>query len=74
MSDHELLRAVAEAAVALDDAKDRIHHLNEALLTAQERIVELEKLCEQQRKWINQTKEMLRQDKYKRLSEHRRSM
>ena len=74
MSDQELLRAVAEAAVALDDAKTRIHHLNEALLTAQERIVELEKLCEQQRKWINQTKEMLRQDKYRRLSEHRRSM
>ena len=74
MSDHELLRAVAEAAVALDDAKTRIHHLNEALLTAQERIVELEKLCEQQRKWINQTKEIMRQDKYKRLSEHRRSM
>ena len=74
MSDHELLRAVAEAAVALDDAKTRIHHLNEALLTAQERILELEKLCEQQRKWINQTKEIMRQDKYKRLSEHRRSM
>ena len=60
MSDHELLRAVAEAA--------------DALQAAQERIVELETLCEQQRKWINQTKEMLRQDKDKRLSEHRRSM
>lgn len=74
MSDQELLRAVAEAAVALDDAKTRIHHLNEALLTAQERITELEKLCEQQRKWIDQTKEMLRRDKYRRLSEYRRSM
>jgi len=60
MSDHELLRAVAEAA--------------DALQAAQERIVELEKLCEQQRNWINQTKEMLRRDKYRRLSEHRRSM
>lgn len=74
MSDHELLRAVAEAAVALDDAKDRIHYLNEALLTAQERVTELEKLCAQQKKVIAQMKETLRQGKYVRLSEHRRSL
>lgn len=73
MSDQELLRAVAEAAVALDDAKDRIHYLNEALLSAQERIVELEKLCEQQKKVIAQMKEALRWDKYKKMSEYRRS-
>ncbi len=74
MSDHELLRAVAEAAVALDDAKDRIHYLNEALLTAQERITELEKLCEQQRKTVAHLKETIRQGKYIRLSERGRSL
>ena len=60
MTDQELLRAVAEAA--------------DALQAAQERITELEKLCEQQRKVIAQMKETLRQGKYVRLSEHRRSM
>jgi cell fate (sporulation/competence/biofilm development) regulator YmcA (YheA/YmcA/DUF963 family) len=60
MSDQELLRAVAEAA--------------DALQAAQERIVELEKLCEQQRKVIRQQKEALRWESYKKMSEHRRSM
>ena len=60
MSDQELLRAVAEAA--------------DALQAAQERITELEKLCEQQKKVIAQMKEALRWDKYKKMSEHRRSM
>lgn len=59
MSDQELLRAVAEAA--------------DALQAAQERIVELEKLCEQQKKVIAQMKEALRWDRYKKMSEYRRS-
>ena len=59
MSDQELLRAVAEAA--------------DALQAAQERIVELEKLCERQKKVIAQQKEALRWDKYKKMSEYRRS-
>lgn len=59
MSDQELLRAVAEAA--------------DALQAAQERITELEKRCEQQRKVIAQQKEALRWDRYKKMSEHRRS-
>ena len=60
MSDQELLRAVAEAA--------------DALQAAQERITELEKLCEQQKKVIAQMKEALRWDRYKKMSEYRRSM
>lgn len=59
MSDQELLRAVAEAA--------------DALQAAQERIVELEKLCERQKKVIAQQKEALRWDRYKKMSEYRRS-
>ncbi len=73
MSDQELLRAVAEAAVALSDAKDRIHDLNEALLEAQNRNSELEKLAEQQRKTVAHLKETIRQGKYIRLSERGRS-
>ena len=60
MTEKETVRIIAEAAVKLEEARDRI--------------VELEELVEQQRKWIDQTKEMLRRDKYRRLSEHRRSM
>ncbi len=60
MSDQELLRAVAEAA--------------DALQAAQERIVELEKLAEQQRKVIAHQKETIRQGKYIRLSERGRSL
>ncbi len=60
MNNNETARIIAEAAVKLDEAKDRI--------------VELEKLAEQQRKTIAHLKETIRQGKYKRLSEHRRSM
>ncbi len=74
MNNNETARIIAEAALKLEEAKDRIHYLNEALLTAHERITELEKLCEQQRTIIKQSKETIRQGKYKRLSEYRRSM
>ena len=69
-----MIQGLAEAAVALSDAKDRIHYLNESLLEAQQRISELEKRVEQQKKVIAQQKEVIRQGNYKRLSEYRRSM
>lgn len=74
MNHSQMIQGLAEAAVALSDAKDRIHHLNEALLEAQQRNSELERLCEQQKTVIAQMKETIRQGNYKRLSEHRRSM
>jgi hypothetical protein len=60
MNDQEIARIIAEAAVQLEEAKDRI--------------LELEKLVEQQRKVIAEQKKALQWDNYKRLSEHRRSM
>lgn len=74
MNHSQMIQGLAEAAVALSDAKDRIHHLNESLLESQHRISELERLVEQQRTVIKQYRETMRQDKYKRLSEHRRSI
>lgn len=60
MTEKETARIIAEAAVKVEEAK--------------ERILELEKLVEQQRTVIAQLKETIRQGKYKRLSEYRRSM
>lgn len=60
MNNEQTARIIAEAAVKVEEAK--------------ERILELEKLVEQQRTVIAQLKETIRQGKYKRLSEYRRSM
>ncbi len=60
MNNNETARIIAEAAVKLEEAKDRI--------------VELEKLAEQQRKTIAHLKETIRQGKYIRLSERGRSL
>ncbi len=73
MNHSQMIQGLAEAAVALSDAKDRIHDLNEALLEAQNRNSELEKLVEQQRKTVAHLKETIRQGKYIRLSERGRS-
>ncbi len=74
MNHSQMIQGLAEAAVALSDAKDRIHDLNEALLEAQNRNSELEKLVEQQRKTMAHLKETIRQGKYIRLSERGRSL